>query len=281
LSKPVTALRVPVVHNAKKVSFHPDASVSLEWAMTFSAKRAKHWDKAYVSSLEDQIRLNSTNVEDQSGTDEGLPASSPRLGAVQYSGGAKRALEQLSTARWMFQTSSGGQEALFSGPGKFSILSNKMLPVFELEQATAPSKLTPADATAFVEGVKLNLDLKKALKERFLSCINPYYNFVDPSWLQFSDMFPDNDAALQLLYSAMFAASAYSSPEVSRSVARGFLAFAEGQIQHCYLEHLCLSVLQALLILAWLKLSMLDSRRGDLYKRAFPEIFCLTYCGVA
>lgn len=144
-----------------------------------------------------------------------------------------------------------------------------MLPVFELEQVPAPSKLTPADITAFVEDVKPNVDLKKALKERFLGCINSYYQFVDPSWLQFSDMFPDNDVALQLLYSTMFAASAYSSPTVPKSVARGFLAFAEGRIQHCYLEHLCLPVLQALLILAWLKLSMLDSRRGDLYKRAY------------
>ncbi|TFB06885.1 Cytochrome P450 709B2 [Trichoderma ghanense] len=48
--------------------------------------------------------------------------------------------------------------------------------------------------------------------------------FVDPVWLNFSDLFPHNDTALRLLYSALFAAAAYSSPVASREVAEAFMA---------------------------------------------------------
>lgn len=117
----------------------------------------------------------------------------------------------------------------------------------------------------FLLEVASNLSLKQHLKAHFLDNINPYYKFIDPVWLNFSDLFPHNDTALQFLYSALFAAAAYSSPVATREIADAFMTYAEGLVQQCYLEHLCLPVLQGLMIIAWQKHVMLDAAKGHLY----------------
>jgi hypothetical protein len=175
-----------------------------------------------------------------------------------------KALSDFSTMKWADILGQDGAP-LLSGPGRFSIFSRTQLPTFETEFQPAPVPKPIPSTEAFLLEIESNLSLKQHLKAHFLENLNPFHKFVDPIWLNFSDLFPHNDTALQLLYSALFGAAAHSSPIASKEIGEAFISYAESLVQKCYLEHLCLPVLQALVILAWYKHMRLDSAKGHLY----------------
>ncbi|KAK5992336.1 hypothetical protein PT974_05739 [Cladobotryum mycophilum] len=184
-----------------------------------------------------------------------------------------KALRDFSTINWTKVTRNG--QPVLSGPGITSSLSSSMLPTFEEGEGSRSPLPSIAE---FAAEIGPNIQLKQHLKAYFLENINCYYKFVDPSWLNFSDVFPNNDTALQLLYSAIFAAAAYSSPLATREVAENFIAYAENLVQQCYLHHLCLPVLQGLLIIAWYKHVALDLTKGNMYH--YMAIGLSTHLGI-
>ncbi|PTB68638.1 hypothetical protein BBK36DRAFT_1134509, partial [Trichoderma citrinoviride] len=268
-------------------------------------RRQKYWDRDYVQALEDQVRLLSASLQQQqqqqqqskdppSASASASPTSQPSPGASSSEAASKQqqpppvqlpygprmlsALHDFGSVKWADITGRDGLPIL-AGPGRFSFFSTTLLPTFE-DDGSSPSSSSsrrrrrPSPASkainvpsteTFLLDIASDLRLKQHLKAHFLAHINPYYKFVDPVWLNFSDLFPHNDTALQLLYSALFAAAAYSSPVAAREVAEAFMAYAESLVQHCYLEHLCLPVLQALIIIAWYKHMQLDAAKGHLY----------------
>ncbi|PTB40907.1 hypothetical protein M441DRAFT_80350 [Trichoderma asperellum CBS 433.97] len=235
------------------------------------ARRQKYWDRDYVQALEDQVRMLSASLEQS--RDAGPLKSSPQTYQLSPSEAASRlpygpktlrALSDFSTMKWAAIIGQDGVPVL-AGPGRFSIFSKTQLPTFENESQPLRVPKPPAPTETFLLEIESNLSLKQHLKTHFLENLNPFYKFVDPIWLNFSDLFPHNDTALQLLYSALFGAAAYSSPMASRDMAETFISYAESLVQKCYLEHLCLPVLQALIILAWYKHMQLDSAKGNLY----------------
>ncbi|RFU78446.1 cytochrome p450 [Trichoderma arundinaceum] len=228
-------------------------------------RRQKYWDRDYVQALEDQVRLLSASLQQAKGGNSPDSQPSPGTAAKLLPYGPKllKALRDFGSMKWADIIGRDGRPVL-AGPGRFSVFSNSLLPTFE--DASRPSAPKPAPShETFIAEMASNLSLKQHLKTYFLENVNPYYKFVDPIWLNFSDMFPHNDTALQLLYGALFAAAAYSSPMASREIADAFMAYAESLVQQCYLEHLCLPVLQALLIMAWYKHMLLDTAKGHLY----------------
>ncbi|KAL7949537.1 cytochrome P450 [Trichoderma barbatum] len=236
-------------------------------------RRQKYWDRDYVQALEDQVKLLSASLEqakESSSSQSASPASQPSPSEpklLPYGPKMLKALHDFGSIKWADVTGRDGLPIL-AGPGRFSFFSNTLLPTFE--DGTKPSP-TPKDVPStetFLLEIASNLSLKQHLKAHFLDNINPYYKFVDPVWLNFSDLFPHNDTALQLLYAALFGAAAYSSPVATREIAEAFMAYAEGLVQQCYLEHLCLPVLQALIIIAWYKHMLLDAAKGHLYHYA-------------
>lgn len=233
--------------------------------------RQKYWDRDYVQALEDQVRMLSASLEQS--RDAGPLKSSPQTYQLSPSEAASRlpygpktlrALSDFSTMKWAAIIGQDGVPVL-AGPGRFSIFSKTQLPTFENESQPLRVPKPPAPTETFLLEIESNLSLKQHLKTHFLENLNPFYKFVDPIWLNFSDLFPHNDTALQLLYSALFGAAAYSSPMASRDMAETFISYTESLVQKCYLEHLCLPVLQALIILAWYKHMQLDSAKGNLY----------------
>lgn len=237
------------------------------------SNRQKYWDRDYVQALEDQVRMLSASLEQSK--DTGPLESSPQIRQLSPSEAAARlpygpktlkALKDFSSMKWSALLGQDG-EPLLAGPGRFSIFTRTQLPTFENESQPWPApkpKPIPSTETFLLE-IEANLDLKQHLKAHFLENLNPFYKFVDPIWLNFSDMFPNNDTALQLLYSALFGAAAHSSPMAGKEMAETFISYAESLVQKCYQEHLCLPVLQALVILAWYKHMQLDSAKGNLY----------------
>ncbi|KAM0264421.1 hypothetical protein ACHAQJ_000612 [Trichoderma viride] len=232
----------------------------------------KYWDRDYVQALEDQVRMLSASLQQSKDVAslESPPQDyqlSPSEATQQLPYGPKmlKALSDFGSMKWADITGQDGVPIL-AGPGRFSIFSKTLLPTFENESRPSPTPkpVVPSTETFLLETAS-NLSLKQHLKAHFLENINPFYKFVDPIWLNFSDLFPHNDTALQLLYSALFGAAAYSSPVASREIAEAFMAYAESLVQQCYLEHLCLPVLQALIIIAWYKHMLLDSAKGHLY----------------
>ncbi|KAL7939871.1 cytochrome P450 [Trichoderma chlorosporum] len=239
-------------------------------------RRQKYWDRDYVQALEEQVRLLSASLEqakESSSSQSASPVSQPSPPEPkQLSYGPKmlKALYDFSSTKWAEVTGQDGLPML-AGPGRFSFYPNTLLPTFEDgTRPSPPPKDVPSTETFLLE-IASNLSLKQHLKAYFVDNINPYYMFVDPAWLNFSDIFPHNDTALQLLYSALFAAAAYSSPVATREVAEAFMAYAEGLVHKCYLEHLCLPVLQALTIIAWYKHMTLDAAKGNLYHCLPPQ----------
>ncbi|UKZ75175.1 hypothetical protein TrVFT333_002851 [Trichoderma virens FT-333] len=228
----------------------------------------KYWDRDYVQALEDQVRLLSASLRQakESGSSQSAsPASQPSPSEpkqLPYGPKMLKALHDFGSVKWADATGRDGLPIL-AGPGRFSFYSNTLLPTFE--DGTKPSPPPTLSTETFLLEIASNLSLKQHLKAHFLENINPYYKFVDPVWLNFSDLFPHNDTALQLLYSALFAAAAYSSPVATRETAEAFMAYAEGLVQQCYLEHLCLPVLQGLMIIAFYKHVQLDAAKGHLY----------------
>ncbi|ETR98821.1 hypothetical protein M419DRAFT_87882 [Trichoderma reesei RUT C-30] len=247
-------------------------------------RRQKYWDRDYVQALEDQVRLLSASLQQQSkdsssASASASPASQPSPGSWTAAAGKQppqpqlpygpkmlSALHDFGSVKWADITGRDGLPML-AGPGRFSFFSHTLLPTFEdgSSRPSPPPKATVPSTETFLLEIASDLGLKQHLKAHFLEHINPYYKFVDPVWLNFSDLFPHNDTALQLLYSALFAAAAYSSPVATRGVAEAFMAYAEGLVQQCYLEHLCLPVLQALIVIAWYKHMLLDAAKGHLY----------------
>jgi hypothetical protein len=233
--------------------------------------RQKYWDREYVQALEDQVRMLSASL--QQSKDPGSSESSPQDYQFSLSEVAKhlpygprllKAMGDFGSMKWADVTGQDGAPIL-AGPGRFSIFSKTLLPTFE-DDSRPLLNLKPVPSTeTFLLEIASNLSLKQHLKAHFLENVNPFYKFVDPIWLNFSDLFPHNDTALQLLYSALFGAAAYSSPVASREIAEAFMAYAESLVQQCYLEHLCLPVLQALIIIAWYKHMLLDTAKGHLY----------------
>lgn len=188
-----------------------------------------------------------------------------------------KALHDFSSMKWASLLGQDGAP-LLAGPGRFSIFSRTQLPTFENESQPSPAPKPIPSTETFLLEIEANLSLKQHLKAHFLENLNPFYKFVDPIWLNFSDLFPHNDTALQLLYSALFGAAAHSSPMASKEMAETFISYAESLVQKCYLEHLCLPVLQALVILAWYKHMQLDSAKGHLYHCKFwrqHDLLCL------
>ncbi|PNP43363.1 hypothetical protein TGAMA5MH_04820 [Trichoderma gamsii] len=235
------------------------------------ARRQKYWDRDYVQALEDQVRMLSASL-DQS-KDTGPLESSRRVRQLSPSEAANRlpygpktlkALHDFSSMKWASLLGQDGAP-LLAGPGRFSIFSRTQLPTFENESQPSPAPKPIPSTETFLLEIEANVSLKQHLKAHFLENLNPFYKFVDPIWLNFSDLFPHNDTALQLLYSALFGAAAHSSPMASKEMAETFISYAESLVQKCYLEHLCLPVLQALVILAWYKHMQLDSAKGHLY----------------
>lgn len=239
------------------------------------SNRQKYWDRDYVQALEDQVRMLSASLEQSK--DAGPLEPSPQVRQLSPSEAAARlpygpktlkALNDFSSMKWSALLGQDGAP-LLAGPGRFSIFSRTQLPTFENESQPSPAPKPITSTETFLLEIEANLDLKQHLKAHFLENLNPFYKFVDPIWLNFSDMFPHNDTALQLLYSALFGAAAHSSPMASKEMAETFISYAESLVQKCYLEHLCLPVLQALIILAWYKHMQLDSAKGHLYHCKF------------
>ncbi|KAL7789971.1 hypothetical protein V8C37DRAFT_187071 [Trichoderma ceciliae] len=234
-------------------------------------RRQKYWDRDYVQALEDQVRLLSAFLQQLNGlgcsqslSKDSLLSPSEAAKLLPYGPRLLKAMGDFGSMKWADIIGRDGMPIL-GGPGRFSIFSSTLLPTFEDDaRLSPPLKPIPSTETFLLE-IASDLGLKQHLKAHFLDNVNPFYKFVDPVWLNFSDLFPHNDTALQLLYSALFAAAAYSSSTVSREIAEAFMAYAESLVQQCYLEHLCLPVLQALLIIAWYKHMLLDSAKGNLY----------------
>ncbi|KAL7926179.1 hypothetical protein ACQKWADRAFT_281968 [Trichoderma austrokoningii] len=235
------------------------------------ARRQKYWDRDYVQALEDQVRMLSASLEQSK--DAGPLESSCQARQLSLSEAASclpygpktvQALGDFSTMKWVAIVGDNGVP-LLAGPGRFSIFTRTQLPTFENESRPSPATKPIPSTEAFLQEMESNLSLKQHLKAHFLENLNPFYKFVDPIWLNFSDLFPHNDTALQLLYSALFGAAAHSSPLASKEMAETFISYSESLVQKCYLEHLCLPVLQALVILAWYKHMQLDSAKGHLY----------------
>ncbi|KAL5091766.1 hypothetical protein Trisim1_002580 [Trichoderma cf. simile WF8] len=235
-----------------------------------TTRRQKYWDRDYVQALEDQVRLLSASLEqskESSSSQSTSPASQPSPSEpkqLPYGPKMLKALHDFGSVKWADVTGRDGLPML-AGPGRFSFYSNTLLPTFEDGTKPSPPPKEVMSKETFLLEVASNLSLKQHLKAHFLDNINPYYKFIDPVWLNFSDLFPHNDTALQFLYSALFAAAAYSSPVATREIADAFMTYAEGLVQQCYLEHLCLPVLQGLMIIAWQKHVMLDAAKGHLY----------------
>ncbi|KAL7799642.1 cytochrome P450 [Trichoderma afarasin] len=235
-----------------------------------TTRRQKYWDRDYVQALEDQVRLLSASLEqskESSSSQSASPASQPSPSEpkqLPYGPKMLKALHDFGSVKWADVTGRDGLPML-AGPGRFSFYSNTLLPTFEDGTKPSPPPKEVMSKETFLLEVASNLSLKQHLKAHFLDNINPYYKFIDPVWLNFSDLFPHNDTALQFLYSALFAAAAYSSPVATREIADAFMTYAEGLVQQCYLEHLCLPVLQGLMIIAWQKHVMLDAAKGHLY----------------
>ncbi|KAL6815574.1 cytochrome P450 [Trichoderma sp. SZMC 28013] len=235
-----------------------------------TTRRQKYWDRDYVQALEDQVRLLSASLEqskESNSSQSASPASQPSPSEpkqLPYGPKMLKALHDFGSVKWADVTGRDGLPIL-AGPGRFSFYSNTLLPTFEDGTKPSPPPKEVMSKETFLLDVASNLSLKQHLKAHFLDNINPYYKFIDPVWLNFSDLFPHNDTALQFLYSALFAAAAYSSPVATREIADAFMAYAEGLVQQCYLEHLCLPVLQGLMIIAWQKHVMLDAAKGHLY----------------
>ncbi|KAL6837882.1 cytochrome P450 [Trichoderma camerunense] len=235
-----------------------------------TTRRQKYWDRDYVQALEDQVRLLSASLEqskESSSSQSASPASQPSPSEpkqLPYGPKMLKALHDFGSVKWADVTGRDGLPML-AGPGRFSFYSNTLLPTFEDGTKPSPPPKEVMSNETFLLEVASNLSLKQHLKAHFLDNINPYYKFIDPMWLNFSDLFPHNDTALQFLYSALFAAAAYSSPVSTREIADAFMTYAEGLVQQCYLEHLCLPVLQGLMIIAWQKHVMLDAAKGHLY----------------
>ena len=179
-----------------------------------------------------------------------------------------RALSDFASLNWLLLGSSGDRPPLFTGPtGRFSIYKRKILPTFEDAQSQALTVQPPSRSHIPVTeaDISLDMDTKSHLRELFLRTVNVYYKFVDPEWLIFSHMFPHNDLALQFLYSTIFAVTSHISPRVDEITAVALMMFAEKLAMECCQDHLCLPVVQALLILAWYKQTVLDSARGYMY----------------
>lgn len=239
--------------------------------------RQKYWDREYVQALEDQVRMLSASLEQSK--DAGVLESSPQgyqlspseaANQLPYGPKTLKALSDFSSMKWAAIIGQDGAPVL-AGPGRFSIFSRTQLPTFENESQPSPAPKPIPSTETFLLEIESNLSLKQHLKAHFLENLNPFYKFVDPIWLNFSDLFPHNDTALQLLYSALFGAAAYSSPVAGKEMAETFISYAESLVQKCYLEHLCLPVLQALIILAWYKHMQLDSAKGHLYHCKFAD----------
>ncbi|KKP04125.1 fungal specific transcription factor domain-containing protein [Trichoderma harzianum] len=235
-----------------------------------TTRMQKYWDRDYVQALEDQVRLLSASLEqskESSSSQSTSPASQPSPSEpkqLPYGPKMLKALHDFGSVKWADVTGRDGLPML-AGPGRFSFYSNTLLPTFEDGTKPSPPPKEVMSKETFLLEVASNLSLKQHLKAHFLDNINPYYKFIDPVWLNFSDLFPHNDTALQFLYSGLFAAAAYSSPVATREIADAFMTYAEGLVQQCYLEHLCLPVLQGLMIIAWQKHVMLDAAKGHLY----------------
>ncbi|KAI3318142.1 hypothetical protein HD806DRAFT_325529 [Xylariaceae sp. AK1471] len=248
-------------------------NVTCSYGTTRLARREKYWDRDYVQSLEEQVdslsrTLQIWQTDHSSVSSQVEPQSAARTEPSSHIFDLKtsRALRDFSSLNWAAPSSSRGVLPIFTGPGHFSVLSHMVLPIFEEDaNCTFPLKSSP-EIASFAADIKSNIQLKKLLKEHFLKNINIYYNFVDPSCLSFSDLFPHNDTVLQFLYSAMFAATAYNMPLVPRDIANGFMAYAESLVQECCHDHLCLLVIQALLILAWNKHIVYETMKGNLYQ---------------
>ena len=236
--------------------------------------RRKYWDKDYVQSLEEQVALLTSRLCHTPTSEQPSPPSSTVLATTQPSGGfntstdrLSRALTEFASLTWAPHSWSSSQLPLFSGPaGRFSIPFRKELPTFEDVADSPNAPCSPFSGSPTPTACpSLDLGLKRHLKEVFLNQINIHYNFVDPSWLLFSDVFPDNDIALQFLYGAIFAVSSHISPKTDESTTVSLLAFAEKRAMECCQEHLCLPVVQALLILAWYKQTIQASAHGYMY----------------
>ncbi|KAK8869390.1 Zn(2)-C6 fungal-type domain-containing protein [Apiospora arundinis] len=227
------------------------------------SKRGKYWDQKYVQSLENQVRILSTSagIGRNDGNDESA-------GTVKYGGAemensnhhrSPKALNDFTSLVWPISPGSN-DEPLFVGPGFFNIPFGKSLPAFE-----TPDLQPPSEAAVTIVQIAQDTELKEHLKQIFLETINPYYNFVEESWLQFSGLFPENDPALQFLYSAVFGIAAHCSPRTMHGEAECLIDYAESLVLECCRDHPCISVLRGLLIMSCYKHAILESSQGLVY----------------
>ncbi|KAI8626745.1 hypothetical protein F5Y19DRAFT_466240 [Xylariaceae sp. FL1651] len=155
-------------------------------------RREKYWDKDYVQSLEEQVDSLSRALE--------------TLQMVYSSASSRMELQSiprpLQSSRVFDPRISGDTMPVFAGPSHFSVVSQMVLPTFEGDTSFTLLPKSP-DIASFAADIKPNIQLKKLLKKYFLDNINIFYNFVDPAWLDSSDLFPHNDNVLQLFYSAI------------------------------------------------------------------------------
>ncbi|TPX11610.1 uncharacterized protein E0L32_007589 [Thyridium curvatum] len=261
--------------------------------------RKKYWDEEYVRSLEDQIALLtslSLNSSDQPSVSVDphlmpfldLPAplsSSPALmlpldtefDTSRFSS----ALCEFASLDWNVKYSSNKSTPGFQftgSVGRFSIPFRKTLPTFEEVPASSLSETATGRPEPLTIATALDADLKSHLKDVFLNHINSYYRFVNPQWLMFTDVFPENDTVLQFMYSAIFAVASHISSRTGPTITECLLDHAEKMAMECCREHLCLPVTQTLLILAWYKHTILATAHGYMYH--YMSIGLSTHLGV-
>ncbi|KAH7030612.1 uncharacterized protein B0I36DRAFT_322126 [Microdochium trichocladiopsis] len=229
-------------------------------------KRKKYWDRDYVQSLENQVRILSTQTatnrhEDNESTESVCDPTTSR--ATDTTGAnlclSPRALTEFTSLTWP-KYPGFSDEPIFVGPGCFNNPFGKSLVAFEIPAVEIDSR-----ETVTVSHLSQDAELKEHLKKVFLEKINIYYNFVEEPWLQFSGLFPENDLALQFLYSTIFGIAAHCSTRTSHREAECFINYAESLVSQCCREHPCISVLRGLVILSCYKNAVLDCSQGWIY----------------
>ncbi|KAH8894343.1 hypothetical protein GQ53DRAFT_643915, partial [Thozetella sp. PMI_491] len=244
-----------------------------EYPALRASRRRKYWDTDYVKSLEDQIQLLSgqsihptSGIGSTSGpSNRPDPASAPPR-SLPEPRRSEKALTDFTSLNWPVPGPSL-DPLLFSGPtGYFTIPFRNPVPAFEPENAVHAKPKARSYSSLVDTTRNLTLKSKQHLKRIFIETINPFFQFVDPAWLAFSDVFPNNDLVLQLLYSAVFGAAAYYSIVTPHDLRDSLLEYAESIVLECCREHLCLPVIQSLLILSWVKHSTFETAAAYMYQ---------------
>jgi hypothetical protein len=176
---------------------------------------------------------------------------------------SNRALQDLAFLNWK-SSALPDERFIFSGPVKFTIPVPSL--IAEFSAAPAESVEMSVDRVLVViEEFSQQVELKTRLVDFFMNFVNAYYRFVDPSWLLFYQLFPQNEPSFQLLYSAVFAVSAYCLNE-SGNLDRALLAYAEMLVIPCSKSKPSLPVLMAISILAWFKQTLVQRSDGFAYQ---------------